>query len=415
MPAENEVSPAIGGTVYYKLVDAPTPVLSLVWQRLRPGTNLGDQTRRISRVWNTTLDYLARLPGCERILWGHCIGTAEPEILLLIRWRSVAGWVAFQRSPGLRMLYIADLGRGNPLNITICLGLGDWGDWDTTAIGKVAEISLFTLDDKVPAATTTRSAEDLVALGLLSQIPEVEAGCLRSYTAVVERYASGNPSSASGREEADSLPDTLARMSVWDAANYPAAALAATEAPAYIRFVAQLELPAPIPAMVLTTGLSLPSEYHNSPGLADLVFIPLSRQRAQSVAPNGDVRCMGNMHGFSEPAWGEPYIPKRSGHYCWQLFRFTTSHGLHDRVATTATGDLPADIAGLAAPVASLRRELKDYKDYMAVQLCRVNSASNACTFELLICTSLSLLLSVLRSPRSCITPCMRPYPPDQT
>ncbi len=100
---------------------------------MRRGIDLQDEARVPARVWKAALDYVASLPHCEQILWGHCRGVAEPAVLLVIRWQSTSGWVRFRESPGVYILDIPGLIRENPLHITLCPYPGDW---EAKAAGK---------------------------------------------------------------------------------------------------------------------------------------------------------------------------------------------------------------------------------------------------------------------------------------
>jgi hypothetical protein len=105
---------------------------------------------------------------------------------------------------------------------------------------------------------------------------------------------------------------------------------------------------------------------------------------------------MADMHEFSEPLWGEHRAPTH-GRYSWQLFRFNISPAWCEGGTMASPGGLSADadIVGLIGPVASLRGKLMAYENYIAVHLCRINSDSDTCTFELLVCTSRSLPITL--------------------
>ena len=75
---EEELGPAINGIIFYECNDAPTPILSLLWLPLIPGIDFSDKTQASARIWHATLDYVACLPGCERVLWDVVL-TLSPQ------------------------------------------------------------------------------------------------------------------------------------------------------------------------------------------------------------------------------------------------------------------------------------------------------------------------------------------------
>ncbi len=216
---EEIIAPAFQGTIYNSTrlwLDDTGPVLSLLWLRLRAGSDLYDKTKTPSRFWEAVLGYIANLPDCDGLLWGHCIGSTEPEVLLLIRWRSVARWAVFQSSSGVGLLQAADLISGDPISRTMIL---DEALWDALATPQtLLDLRLLLVD---------RSASNLTSSdGLGSQISRrhelaARMGSIASHVQVAERYVSWSPTKEKWIKFADTLPDAIVDLSVWKGRTVP--------------------------------------------------------------------------------------------------------------------------------------------------------------------------------------------------
>ena len=87
---------------------------------------------------------------------GCCLDSVAPEVLLLIRWRSVSAW-----SAGVQLVIITGLLRESPLNKTICLHAAT--DWDAKAADSVFDYTLYSFG---PGALPSKrsSLESLITL-----------------------------------------------------------------------------------------------------------------------------------------------------------------------------------------------------------------------------------------------------------
>ena len=203
------LGPAIDGTVFYECDDAPKPILSLIWLPLIVGIDFCDEAQASTRIWLASLDYVACLPGCEKILWGRCLGSDGFEVLLVIRWRSISAWSAFQSSPGVQLLNIAGLLRENPLNKTIC---SHTMDWDAKAAGKIIDCTLYS-----PGPSSSPSEQSsLESLITIRHTQEAKTGSIGSYIALVERYGAFYPKSRTKNVLANTLSNTLASIILWE-------------------------------------------------------------------------------------------------------------------------------------------------------------------------------------------------------
>ncbi len=385
------LGPAIDGTIFYECDDAPKPILSLIWLPLIEGTDFCDEAQASTRIWYASLDYVACLPGCEKILWGCCLGSDGFEVLLVIRWRSVSAWSAFQSSPGVQLLNIAGLLRESPLNKTIC---SHAMDWDAKAAGKIIECTLYSSGPgSCPSPSEQSSLESLI---IRQHIQRAKTKSIGSHIAIVERYGAFYPRSKPKNVLAETLSNTLASITLWEREeDY----LASTkddnliaidkslklESPNQQQFAAKLRLFTPTPPEIDIAPLPPATSW------AGLHKMSLPRQRG--CHPQGKprpglstARMMGRMNEYNLQVYGLALtylMTSRKRRHTLEIIRFN--------LASTVDGySDPHGPICLAPLLKGLREQLAGWAGYVAVNFCRAEL--DAYPFELLLSMYISPL-----------------------
>lgn len=399
-PSEDEtkpLGPAIRDVIFHKCgadddagrdLEGLGPVLSLLWLPLRAGVDLEDESGAPAALWQAALGYTGQLPGCERILWGHCWGESgsAPSVMLLTRWRSAAAWKTFQRSPGISIMDVTGLIQGYPLNETLCL---ETAEWDAHSANRIIEVSLITSDDVEPDAQISSCIENVRRRNTLATM----SGSITSSTHMLERYAGLNPNLVAAKERADALPHILTGITLWrEKEDYISAMLKQeivdadkaiiSKASKHIKFVARLQLFTPTPPPSPD-----PQQPIKASSLHELMVLPLSRRGKHAA---GKPRSFwSNTPQMSQMNEYHKYPDPKIRWFVYLNNRLPLP-GLLDifRIPMASKSDASAETAALDDLVAitvALRKELDTLETCRAVQLCNVQD--NVGALELLICT----------------------------
>lgn len=137
------------------------------------------------------------------MLWGHWLEVAEPEVLLLVRWRRVLAWKTCIESPGVQILNVPRLLRRIPFNRALRL---QTENWDLKAGGKITEITFLELELTTSGAQPTAGLiEDLRCLHALAAKNRSMDSCIQ----MAELYAGRNPNSELAEKKADVIQPNI--------------------------------------------------------------------------------------------------------------------------------------------------------------------------------------------------------------
>ncbi len=399
------IAPSARGLVFHKCVEAhDEAVCSLIWLPLLEDIDLSDKTSLPARLWDAALDYIATLPGCGTILWGHCLYTAKPEILLLVRWQSTFAWGVFQQTAGFSILLVTGLIRGNPFNRAVYL---DSATWNAIAADKMAEITLFTIH---------RSVRDDGVAGLKEQLAHrhtlvARMGAMSASTWMAERLVASNPTAVHFIDLADTLPNILVDLTVWHDESDFLATVRCLESQQidgsetirsfpFFRLIARLEsVPGRSTASTSTPSLAIPASASSVPDL--LALLPFARQRGwfhvgkprSKFAIFSSAPRMASMHEYHTPEL--PILPlvRKRGPDDDPPFTIQAIQLRFDPKVERLQQDpkTPPLVTTLVSELSKRLEELECYRTLMAFE---VQSKPN--TFEVFICRS---------SPSSCPSP----------
>lgn len=382
------VGPAINGVIFHKCtgpeLQALGPILSLIWIPLKAGVDF-DDAQCHTRLWQAALDYISQLPGCERILAGHCLeqDVEKPAVLLLVRWRDAFAWREFQQSPGFLILHIARLIREIPINYTVHLPAEE----DNLLVaGRHAEVTLVALPSTAADDFTAGVTEDVKHRHRLT----VELGSTGSIFQRLEPYAARNPRSQPAHERASTLPSKFVAIALWEGVDdYLAATTSSAVAEAdkiiasktsvVIKLVAKLRLFSP-PANPGGELAETPRDFSAS-NMSDLMMMPLSRRGLHAMGKPRDQSSHASQmcdvnedHRLHVPRG--PLPGRRNGSLTLRLLEF--------RIQLVSSSDT-FSATNVTAEIPDLRGDLNGLKGCKSVVFGPVQNVGDA--WDLLLCT----------------------------
>ncbi|KAK4080534.1 hypothetical protein Trihar35433_1639 [Trichoderma harzianum] len=230
--ATSRFGPAVNGILWRKsrpeetADEIPqTPILSIIEFSLKPGVDLGDDSRPPRKLLDATLRYISSIPGCRGIEWGLRLDAdVEAGFFCLICWDSVVAWHKFQHSLGftpLVALLASDVSNCCAKftgRIPSALGLGE-AVRATTIIIDVVSVTFSTQDVSSQERGSTIEERWNALVASLTD-GDGGNGLLHSHAVWLEKNASTFADPSPAEAAAANVSATFTAFLVWDGFNY---------------------------------------------------------------------------------------------------------------------------------------------------------------------------------------------------